>query len=155
MASYIDSGLILSNNQGGLTIETMTNYGFPKGTILMWNSKDAVPEGWTDCNGLRGTPNLQGRMPLGEGNGYILNTTGGSDTHQLQTNEMPSHRHTGSTTSAGYGKTDWGSDDWGVSETVADNAGSHTHTFKTGLTGGNVPHENMPPFYTLRFIMKL
>jgi|694.fasta_scaffold69237_2 hypothetical protein len=154
MATY-SSGVLVSDNVGNIESRSTRNYGFPKGTIIMWYNSGSIPEGWVECNGLRGTPNLQGRMPLGEGNGYTLNTSGGSDTHTLQTSEIPAHTHRGSTDSAGYGRTDWGSDDWGISDTVADNAGSHSHTFTTGLTGGNTPHENMPPFYTLRFIMKI
>lgn len=33
--------------------------------------------------------------------------------------------------------------------------GSHSHTFTTNATGGSLPHNNMPPFYVLAYIMKL
>jgi microcystin-dependent protein len=33
--------------------------------------------------------------------------------------------------------------------------GNHYHNFSTTNTGGNQPHNNMPPFYVLAYIMKL
>jgi hypothetical protein len=43
----------------------------PKGAILMWSgAPEAIPAGWTLCDGTNGTPNLSGRFIVGydEGN---------------------------------------------------------------------------------------
>ena len=34
-------------------------------------------------------------------------------------------------------------------------SGAHTHGFTTGSSGGDVAHNNMPPFYVLAYIMKI
>lgn len=38
-------------------------------------------------------------------------------------------------------------------ETAA--GGVHNHTFTSNSTGGSVPHNNMPPYYVLAYIMRL
>jgi microcystin-dependent protein len=60
-------------------------------------------------------PDLRGRVPVGAGAGYSLGTTGGSETHTLTVNEMPSHTHTG----------------------TIDSAGSHTHTYQDAYFAEN------------------
>lgn len=58
-----------------------------------------------------------GRVLLAHGNGYVAGNTGGSATHTLTIEEMPTHNHTGSVTLAGA---------HGHSAT-ANSAGEHTH----------------------------
>ncbi len=78
-----------------------------------------APKGWALCDGqllainqnqalfsLLGTnyggdgrvnfalPNLQGRMPIHEGNGYVLGQLGGEQAVTLITSELPQHTHT-------------------------------------------------------------
>lgn len=38
---------------------------------------------------------------------------------------------------------------------TTDSSSSHTHGFTTNSTGGDVAHNNMPPFYVLAYIMKI
>src|ERR1700681_4642089 len=88
------------------------------------------PKGWAFCNGqllainqnqalfsLLGTtyggngtttfalPNLQGKIPMHWGNGFVLGQTGGEAIHTLTTQEIPAHTHQafGSTTAANAG----------------------------------------------------
>lgn len=60
----------------------------------------------------------QGRVLLSQGDKYSAGTTGGAETHTLTVQEMPSHKH-GGTTGDGGAHTHTG---------VAENAGEHTHT---------------------------
>lgn len=55
---------------------------------------------------------------------------GGSHSHSFTT-DSPTHYHSGSIT------------------------GSHTHTLSINQTSGDQPHNNLPPYYALAFIMKL
>src|ERR1017187_1239690 len=83
--------------------------------IISWNYP---PKGWAFCNGqtlpinqnqaifaLLGTlyggngtttfslPNLQGRVPIHIGNGFVQGQVAGEASHTLLTSEMPSHTH--------------------------------------------------------------
>lgn len=92
------------------------------GTVMLV-ANNYAPLGWVDCNGqllninayqalysLLGTtyggdgrttfgvPNLQGRVPVGIGQGaglnnYVLGATGGTETVTLTANQMPAHTH--------------------------------------------------------------
>jgi microcystin-dependent protein len=143
------------------------------------------PKGWAWCNGqalpisqnqalftLLGTmyggngtnnfnlPNLQGRVPLHFGSGYVQGQVGGEASHTLTIAEIPAHLHTAS----------------GSSNPAATNAptgallgtanGNDYTPASTGqLTtlssatlqsvGNNQPHTNMQPYLTLNFCIAL
>jgi hypothetical protein len=83
----------------------------PIGGIIMWSgSIAAIPTGWALCNGANGTPDLRERFIVGAGGdnptvagtaGYNPGNTGGLNSVILQTNEIASHNHSGSTAGAG------------------------------------------------------
>ncbi|MEM9886566.1 MAG: tail fiber protein, partial [Bacteroidota bacterium] len=138
----------------------------PVGTIQMWPTSTA-PSGWLICNGssfnastypelnsvLGGNtlPNFNGRFPLGAGNSgttgstsHSIKSTGGEEQHVLTINEMPAHSH-------GVTYSDRSKD--GNGNNVSD-LGSSGKTETTSSTGGSQAHNNMPPFYTINFIIK-
>lgn len=154
---YIPTHAIVSDSSALLASLEINNIYIPPKTIIMF-SGETVPSGWVECNGENGTPDLRGRIPLAFNNsiGSLANkmgNKGGKYDVTLSVSEMPSHTHTGQTTDAGYGKTDWGTI-CGATSSISDNRGEHTHSFTTNTTGGSQPHNNMPPYYVLKFIMK-
>lgn len=80
---------------------------------------------------------LKDRFLLGAGDTYANGATGGSATHTLSVDEMPAHSHT---TLIDIAYT-MGKVDGGYTYAIS-NSGS----FPTGTSGGNQPHNNLPPY---------
>lgn len=122
----------------------------PSGMIMIWSGNSSnVPDGWVLYDGNNGIPDLSDKFVLGAGNQYNVGDTGGEESHTLTIEEMPSHNHenmypavppSSGGGSEGYA---WYTDsyDWG--------------TQKDNLVGGGQAHNNMPPYYTLCYIMKV
>jgi microcystin-dependent protein len=128
----------------------------PTGVIVMW-SGTVPPAGWALCDGLGGRPDLRGRFIAGYHPGdFDYNTigkVGGAKTHLLTISEMPSHAHQLPVDGLGA-TTDRQSL---VSSANADEGfpPSPVQPDFTANQGGNQPHENRPPYYTLAYIIKL
>ncbi len=132
---------------------------FTSGMIIIWNGTlSNIPSGWVLCDGNNGTPDLRGRFVLGVNSNTNrsivanqieeireLRTTGGEEKHILTISEMPSHNHPASKLRDNNNTCNCGgggcacSVDWNNS---------------TGNTGYSQPHNNMPPYYVLAYIMK-
>ncbi len=130
-----------------------------KGTIVAW-SGTTPPAGWALCNGEAETPDLRGRFilgwdPRGGKDGKVpgidynqLGGSGGNQIHQLSVGELPTHTHKFCANVNAYRKFDTadGNEPGNFGgEACPDTAGA----------GGNEPHNNMPPYYVLAYIMKL
>ncbi len=108
-----------------------------------------LPSGWFFCDGSNGTADLRSRFIVGlnpaESDYDTIGKVGGSKEHTLTENEMPSHNH---------GMEDGAGGDDGAGRVVAGSAfGIQDLSLAfTKNTGGDQPHENRPPFYTLAFI---
>jgi microcystin-dependent protein len=143
-----------------------------------------APKGWAFCDGqllsiqqytalfsLIGTyyggdgvrtfalPNLQARVPLHQGSGFVIGQPGGSQTITLNSQQVASHSHTafgtalaadaplastnflGATASNTYGPL-------GTTTTPLQPA-------TVGNAGGNLPHDNMQPYLVLNFCIAL
>ena len=169
----------ISTNQSDITnLQSDLQQAAPVGTIQMWPTS-TPPTGWLICNGssfssgtypdlaaILGTttlPNFNGRFPLGVGNSgtngstqHNLSSSGGEEKHQLTVNEMPSHSHgSGSlaTTQPYLSQNGSGTQD------KRDGGGTKLYEYtsitgNTSTVGGNQAHNNMPPFYTINFIIK-
>jgi microcystin-dependent protein len=107
-----------------------------------------------------GLPNLQGRIPVhaDAGNGFTLGRTSGETSHTLTTNEMPQHTHTPSGGSAVGTQRSPQSNVWAASTSpfFSDSAPNTTMAPQAlAQTGGNQPHDNMPPYRVVNFIIAL
>ena len=114
-------------------------------------------------------PNLQGSAPLGAGQGpglslRDLGETGGEQTVTLLQSEMPAHSHTAVATTSGGLDTPT-SNAWGESKLgktplnvyAPSNANTNVpmNPFALSIAGGSLPHNNMPPYLCLTFIIAL
>jgi len=119
-------------------------------------------------------PNLQGMAPLQAGQGpglslYDLGQTGGEQTVTLLATEMPAHKHTVRCSSQTPTDPIPPADSSPVNNTWAAGAGTRGQFFYAqgfgsqrvmnplsfSLTGGSLPHNNMPPYLGLTFIIAL
>ncbi len=157
------SGNIVSNNissNGNLLVKGTFNY-LPKGTVVSWTGTDA-PEGWALCNGQNGTPDLRGRFVLAAGQGDKLTNRvskqiGGEETVILTIDQMPQHNHKlGIENDDVVAHTRSFKGEGGADRTIRMKAGQAGLSEVISLPiGKNQPHNNMPPFYVLAYIMKL
>jgi microcystin-dependent protein len=141
-----------------------------------------APRGWALCNGqllpinqnqalfsLIGTfyggdgkvtfqlPNLQASMPISMGNSFNLGELGGEVNHTLLLPEIPSHNHpaqgvsTSATSASAAGNT-WASS---TKNPYSISPNTNLNPLTLSAVGGNQPHNNMPPYLTLNFIIAL
>lgn len=85
---------------------------------------------------------IQDRFLLASGSSYSLGATGGEATHTLTIEEMPKHTHQ-------IRNIDWYDDDVGNTLPGADHTydkNGYIHWLTTRESGGNYPHNNMPPY---------
>jgi microcystin-dependent protein len=142
------------------------------------------PKGWALCNGqllpinqnqalfsLLGTtyggdgrttfalPNLQGRVPIQTGGGFALGQSGGEAGHVLTVAEIPAHSHSVAAASgAGTAQSPQGNFWASIGMFDAYSDATPDSTLNPGAiatTGANQPHDNMPPFLVLNFVIAL
>jgi microcystin-dependent protein len=111
-------------------------------------------------------PNLQGSAPLqaGQGAGLSLRDlgeSGGEQTVTLLQTEMPAHTHTVQASPTGGiaspANNAWGGALKGHPGAYAASGANNVQMNPLGMSiaGGNLPHNNMPPFLCLTFIIAL
>ena len=110
-------------------------------------------------------PDLRGCAPLHPGQGpglslYVIGQTGGSQTVTLLQSEMPAHTHTAQASTdtdhlASPAGNAWGTGQRGMGNVYAPTSANNVQMdpLATSIAGGNLPHNNMPPFLVLTFII--
>ncbi len=116
-------------------------------------------------------PDIQSRFPVHQGQGaglsnYVIGETGGAETVTLTSNQIPSHRHgmnglnlpaTSANPSGNMVAKAAPSTGGTVIPTYAP-ASSAPVTMAAGAiaqAGGNQPHDNVPPFQVVNFVISL
>ncbi|MBE9461797.1 phage tail protein [Dyadobacter subterraneus] len=140
------------------------------------------PAGWEFCNGqilpiseyeflfnLIGTtyggdgqetfalPDMQGRIPVHQGNGRVLSENGGAEEITLNVNQIPSHTHGLVASSSIANSSSPVNNSLAVSSLVsAFVSQDNLANMNTGIvtnTGGSQPHTNMQPSLCVNFII--
>lgn len=106
-----------------------------------------------------GLPDLRGRLPLHQGNGFVLTETGGAESITLTVNQMPAHSHALLASADGTTTPNPGGNLIGApltatpfyaaAPTLAISAQSIT------AKGGSQPHDNFQPYLCVNFIISL
>jgi microcystin-dependent protein len=106
-----------------------------------------------------GLPDLRGRIPLHQGNGFILAETGGAEEITLTVNQIPGHTHPLlATTAVGVTASPQGS---ALAASGSSNvyrpgpAAALMATQTVGPAGGSQPHTNFQPYLCIDFIISL
>ncbi len=133
----------------------------------------AIPEGWFLCNGANGTPNLSGKFMVGldpnDADHNVIGKGGGLKKVTLSVLEMPQHKHSGSVNipahshglpgnvvgAGGTGSNALSNSNNIGSKTVnsTSSSGAQTGSINTANAGGSQSHENLPPYYTVAYII--
>lgn len=131
----------------------------PIGLIALWGKPaNEIPEGWREY------VNLRGKMPIGldpdyvkkpeDSQDYGLNQVlkqGGERSHKLTIAEMPKHKHdavndgSGNDSDSRGDGTAFNMDFWEVVH-------NRRNVIQIEPTGGDQPHNNMPPYRVVQFI---
>lgn len=163
-----------SGNASWQPVNLPPGSNIPSGVIVMWNG-NTPPAGWVLCDGNNNTPDLRGRFILGMGQGVglsprSLGDAGGAEQVLVTVANMPAHTHgindpghhhtwTASRQNAGTddnnNTSEFSKGDFGQASVVI----KDTDTKTTGITvqsaGNGAPLDNIPPYYSLAYIMKL
>jgi len=153
------------------------------GEIRMFGGNFA-PAGWMFCDGqllpisenetlfqLIGTtyggdgestfalPDLRGRVPIHQGNGFILAETGGAEEITLTVQQIPVHTHpftgaaaTGTATSA---SNNLPANSQNITPYINQSPNANMNAAVVSPAGGSQPHTNFQPYLCIDFIISL
>jgi len=160
------SGTTVLTSAGSGATPTWTS-PFVSGMIMLWSgATNNIPTGFVICNGSNSTPDLRNRFVVGAGDTYAVDATGGSAAvtpagtnagTAISVAQLPSHTHDTSIQQSQFGTGDENRVAQGGGANISaqtydsDATGSgdtHTHTFS------GTSHTNLPPYYSLAYIMK-
>src|SRR3954447_20780603 len=104
-------------------------------------------------------PDLRGRIPLHQGNGFILAETGGAEQITLTVSQIPAHTHpllaanvTGDQTNLAN---NLNANSFNISPYINDVPNGNMNAGAISATGGSQPHNNFQPYLCVDFIISL
>ena len=106
-------------------------------------------------------PDLRGRLPMHQGNGFVLAETGGAEEVTITVNTMPAHTHTFLGTGNNASSTSPANNVPAVVPTVgiipygADAPKTNLAAQSISSVGGSQPHTNFQPYLCVDFIISL
>lgn len=104
-------------------------------------------------------PDLRGRLPLHQGNGFILAETGGAEEITLTVNQIPAHSHPFLASTSIANQTSPSNAVVAQSSSadlyIEDTANVNLAANSIGTTGGSQPHTNFQPYLCVNFIISL
>ena len=104
-------------------------------------------------------PDLRSRVPIHQGNNFILAETGGVEEVTLTVPQLPAHSHGLTATDTPGTQTSPAGNRLGQSRNVVPYINDAPNgTFRAGAvgpTGGSQPHNNMQPYLCVNFIISL
>jgi microcystin-dependent protein len=106
-----------------------------------------------------GLPDLRGRLPLHQGNGFILAETGGAEEITLSVNQIANHTHPFLASSATASQTTPQGTVLGTPTVIDEYRVGGTNVAMApqavSSVGGNQPHTNFQPYLCVDFIISL
>ena len=105
-------------------------------------------------------PDLRGRVPIHQGNGFILAQTGGVETVTLTVNQIPGHSHLPLANSGNGTSTSPVNNVWAAQPALLQYSGTGSSDINLAantlaLGGGSQPHDNFQPYLCVDFIISL
>ncbi len=103
-------------------------------------------------------PDLSGRLPVHQGAGFTLGEMAGAESVTLTPDQLPAHNHS-PLANAGAGSADtpagnvWAA--WTGAAYTGDDPTDTMSPAALATAGQNQPHDNMPPFVAINFIISL
>ena len=155
--TFSGSGASLTNNPAANITGTLPAIdgsnltgivSIPAGMIMIWSgAANAIPSGFTLCDGNNSTPDLRDRFVVGAQNSYSVGNTGGatsgSDTVNISFSVSGTTGGPSTTGAAGGFQTSIGARE------------NHTHSFSgSGSDSDTVTIATLPPYYALCYVMK-
>lgn len=104
-------------------------------------------------------PNLSGRVPIHQGNSFVIGQMAGEEEVTLTVNQIPQHTHALLCNSASSSSPNPAGSLWGAAGSNAFIApasiNAHLNAATIVAAGGSQPHDNMMPFLAINFIISL
>lgn len=117
------------------TVSALFDLIYPVGSIYYTNNANFSPN--VSFNGT--WEQIKDVFLLAAGNTYVGGTSGGEATHKLTIDEMPSHNHSVNSRATTFART-------GSFSPQQGNGDRTWELLTVNNTGGNQPHNNMPPY---------
>lgn len=104
-------------------------------------------------------PNLQSRIPVHQGPGFVIGQLAGEEQVTLTTQQIPAHNHTANASNTAANQAGPAGAVWAQSSTLNQFVNASPTVAMSpaavGNSGGSQPHDNMTPYLVVSFIIAL